>query len=132
MNAIRATIRACAATLIALVLAALTELAAGELFVWWYMREHGVVNRLDLSEDHGFGMVAFFVGSLVLLVALPIAGILSWKLSGRIPAIASRDKTLRDGSKWSRRKNMAANPSIERTCNRLRRSPAAHVERYTL
>ena len=36
-----------------------TIAAVGEAMTAWYMHQHGIPSRLDLSEDMGFGMLLF-------------------------------------------------------------------------
>ena len=44
-----------------------------ELMVAWYMNEAQVTNRIELSEDYGFGMLTLLTCFAAFVLALPIA-----------------------------------------------------------
>ena len=68
--------------LMALAGCAVTIAVVGEAMTAWYMHHHGITNRLDLSEDMGFGMLVF-VGWLASALTLPLWGYLGWRLARR-------------------------------------------------
>ena len=75
------------ATLLAFLLTALIERGAAELFVHWYMDQHGVSVRADLSEDYGFGMTGLALSVGVCLLAFPFC----FAIAGNVLAlVASR------------------------------------------
>lgn len=54
----------------------------GEAVAYWYRHHHQIAERIDLSEDYGFGMIVFLVDGVALLVSLPFALYWGWRLSG--------------------------------------------------
>ncbi|WP_158534171.1 hypothetical protein [Paracidovorax avenae] len=59
-----------------------TIAAVGEALTAWYMHQHGIPSRLDLSEDMGFGML-LFAGWMASTFTLPLWGYLGWRLAHR-------------------------------------------------
>lgn len=54
----------------------------GEAVAYGYMHHYSIADRAELSEDYGFGMIAFLVDGMALLVSLPFALFLGCRLSG--------------------------------------------------
>jgi hypothetical protein len=62
---------------------------AVEITVAWYMRNYGIAQRVDLSNDYGFGMLASAVVVGVTLVSGLLSFILAWRMSGKILSLRS-------------------------------------------
>ncbi|WP_157836542.1 MULTISPECIES: hypothetical protein [Paracidovorax] len=60
----------------------MTIAAVAEAITAWYMHQHGIASRLDLSEDMGFGML-LFAGWMASAFTLPLWGYLGWRLARR-------------------------------------------------
>ena len=52
----------------------------GELLIRSYMGKYGITKRLDLSDDMGFGLLAIAAFLLSLIVVLPVAQYISWRI----------------------------------------------------
>lgn len=57
---------------------------AGEVTAAWYMHHYNIAARNELSEDYGFGMLAFAIGCAVATATLFFAFFVGWRFSGRI------------------------------------------------
>jgi hypothetical protein len=57
---------------------------AVEITVAWYMRSYGIAQRVDLSNDYGFGVLASAVMVGVTLVSGLLSFTLAWRMSGKI------------------------------------------------
>jgi hypothetical protein len=72
------------ALVIAMLFLAIALFLASEITCTWYMNHYAVASRLELSEDHGFGMLGFLVMCVTAVVLLPFTAIAGWRLSGRL------------------------------------------------
>ncbi len=72
------------ALVIAALLLAIALFLASEIAGTWYMQHYALASRLELSEDHGFGMLGFLVTCVTAVVLLPFTALAGWRLSGRL------------------------------------------------
>ncbi|MDA8523249.1 hypothetical protein [Acidovorax sp. NCPPB 4044] len=57
---------------------------SSEVAAVWYMHRHGIVERRELSEDMGFGMLAAAAALLSAATAMPLSLALGWRLIRRL------------------------------------------------
>lgn len=51
----------------------------GELLTVWYMYQNAILNRLDLSEDMGFGMIMTLLLVVCFVIFFPLGVVFSWR-----------------------------------------------------
>lgn len=51
----------------------------GELLAVWYMHQNAILNRIDLSEDMGFGMIMTLLLVVCFAIFFPLGAVLSWR-----------------------------------------------------
>lgn len=83
MNIASLIFRLIVAPALTLAMLVIVWLLAGEVTAEMYTHHHGIAARVDLSEDYGFGMLAMLIGCVAALLALPLAALAGWRLSGR-------------------------------------------------
>ena len=47
----------------------LIMIICSEIYLICYMRNNGIIDRLELSEDYGFGMVVFLGGGVIFILS---------------------------------------------------------------
>lgn len=69
--------------LLALLAGAVASVVGSEVAAQVYMHEHEITDRVELSEDYGFGMLALLAMSLSFVIGFVFGLKASWNLTKR-------------------------------------------------